>query len=99
MDSNCVVNVTGNYGNIWLQRNEQTNYTTGNLTVYNIAVGAPAPLENGTNIWGDNVYNITQYDGTYSGLSSEYQQVVYEAGIPPSERSYRMVSANPAPPS
>ena len=101
VDSDSIVNVTGNtYGTTndgWWQPNETTNQTTGNLTAFNIAVAPPLPLEVGRNIHGDHVFNISRYH-SLNKLTPFYQNVLYEAGIPPSQRASRPVSFNPPPP-
>ncbi|KAK3048005.1 hypothetical protein LTR09_010680 [Extremus antarcticus] len=102
VDSNSVVNVRGNVyrtdNDGWWQPNETTNQTTGNLTTFNIAVAPPLPLENGRNSHGDFVFNVTRYT-SLDTLSTFYKQILYDAGIPPSQRASRKISFNPAPPS
>lgn len=70
----------------WNWRNQRPVYTTGNLTLFDIAV-TTSPAE-GTNQYGDNVYNITQY-ASIADMPCDKQQVIYLAGIPPSQREER----------
>ncbi|KAF5603933.1 pectin lyase [Fusarium subglutinans] len=77
---NSVVNVKGNGygggsgGGYWWQPNERDNYTTGNITVSNVAVASPGPLH------------------SLEDLQAPYDDILQQAGIPPSQRSARPVS-------
>ncbi|KAK7398745.1 hypothetical protein QQX98_011889 [Neonectria punicea] len=90
IDSNSVVDArTTN----WFWRNEKPKQTTGNLTLYNFAVNQP--VINGTNSWGDTVFNVKQW-ASYADLSMEQRSWVLESGIPRDQRSRRPTSTYPA---
>ncbi|KAG5767739.1 hypothetical protein H9Q72_004503 [Fusarium xylarioides] len=92
-----VVNVKGNDyggggGGVWWQPNERDTYTTGNITVSEVAVADPGPLQlTDGDEYGDRVYNITNYSSVEE-LQAPYADILQQAGIPPSQRSTRPVS-------
>ncbi|KAF5559058.1 xylanase A [Fusarium mexicanum] len=95
---NSVVNVKGNGygggsgGGYWWQPNERDNYTTGNITVSNVAVASPGPIQlDDGDQFGNHVYNITNYS-SLEDLQAPYNDILQQAGIPPSQRSARPVS-------
>jgi hypothetical protein len=82
-DFNNVFNVTGNseynLTGVWLQRNESPLQTTGNITANDIAVAVQDILQNGTNVHGDEVFDIVHYSST-DDLTTEKMQVIASAG-------------------
>ena len=86
---NSVFNTTA----FWLQRNERTNYTTGNMTYSNIASTIPFDPALATNQWGDRLINITQWT-SFENLTQAHRDVVFNAGIPVGQREGRPVSVN-----
>lgn len=88
MHTNSVFNVT----DAWLNRNERTNYTTGNLTYASINTNQ-ASIVSQTNSWGDTINNIIY--SLYMWLPLSQKRVVYMAGISPSRRATADVSISP----
>ncbi|KAF5722399.1 xylanase A [Fusarium mundagurra] len=86
-------NVCATGNGYWLDRNEGNLATTGNLTVYNNWVQGDS--NDGTNQYGDDVYDNTAWNGDFSTLDKKYQDYCYYAGIPPSERSSRPAQSYP----
>lgn len=79
-------------GNRWLFRNEYVPMTTGNLTIHDLYVQGNPEL--GTNSYGDNIYNVTQFSNV-ADLPQQFKDICANAGIPPGQRAGRPVQQPP----
>ena len=87
--TDSVFNVTDS----WLNRNERTNYTTGNLTYIDINTNQDTIISE-TNSWGDTITNEINSLAMWLPLSQK--RVVYTSGISSFRRPNFNVSINPA---